>query len=124
MAFAVPKDVENHPVRELDRRRQRELSLWVLAVGVAVGGLLLLAWQHYQWTTLGYRTDELNKAAAIEETIHRELLLDQATLRSPQRIEDIAKTQLGMMAPTQTQAVVIERVRQAAEPAKTLVARR
>ena len=124
MAFAVPKDVENHPVRELDRRRQRELSLWVLAVGVAVGGLLLLAWQHYQWTTLGYRTDELNKAAAIEETIHRELLLDQATLRSPQRIEDIAMTQLGMMAPTQTQAVVIERVRQAAEPAKTLVARR
>jgi cell division protein FtsL len=124
MAFAVPKDVENHPVRELDRRRQRELSLWVLAVGVAVGGLLLLAWQHYQWTTLGYRTDELNKAAAIEETIHRELLLDQATLRSPQRIEDIAKTQLGMMAPTQAQAVVIERVRQAAEPAKTLVARR
>ena len=124
MAFAVPKDVENHPVRELDRGRQRELWWWVLAVGVAVGGLLLLAWQHYQWTTLGYRMDELKKAAAIEETTHRELLLDQAALRWPQRIEDIATTQLGMVAPTQTEAVVIERVRQAAVPAKTLIARR
>ena len=124
MGFAVPKDVENHPVRELDRGRQRELWWWVLAIGVAVGGLLLLAWQHYQWTTLGYRMDALTKAAAIEEATHRELLLEQATLRWPQRIEDIAKNQLGMVTPKQTEAVVIERVRQAAQPAKTLVARR
>jgi cell division protein FtsL len=124
MGFAVPKDVQNHPVRELDRVRQRQLWWWVLAVGVCVGGLLLLAWQHYQWTTLGYRIDELKQAAAVEETSRRHLLLEVATLRSPQRIEEIATTQLHMVTPTQTEAVVIERVRQAAEPARTLVARR
>lgn len=124
MGFVVPKDVDNHPVRELDRARQRELWWWVLGVGVFVGGLLLLAWQRNQWTTIGYGMDELKKAAAVEETTHRDLLVEAATLRSPQRIEEIATTQLHMVAPTRTEAVVIERVRQAAAPAKTLVARR
>ena len=124
MGFVVPKDVDNHPVRELDRARQRELWWWVLGVGVFVGGLLLLAWQRNQWTTIGYGMDELKKAAAVEETTHRDLLVEAATLRSPQRIEEIATTQLHMVAPTQTEAVVIERVRQAPGPAKTLVARR
>lgn len=124
MGFAVPKDVENHPVREVDRGRQRDLWRWVLALGVVAGGLLVLAFQHYEWTTLGYRMDEMKKAAAAEERDHRHLLLEAATLRSPQRIEAIATTQLHMVAPTQTEAVVIERVRQAAAPAKTLVARR
>ena len=124
MGFAVPKDVENHPVREVDRGRQRQLWWWVLAVGLASGCLLLLAWQHYQWTWLGYEMDAMKKAAAVEERNHRLLLLEQATLRAPQRIEEIATKQLGMVAPTRTEAVVIERVRQAAAPAKTLVARR
>ena len=124
MGFAVPKGVDNHPVRELDRVRQRELWWWVLGVSVFVGGLLLLAWQRNQWTTLGYGMDELQKAAAVEETTHRDLLVEEATLRSPRRIEEIATTQLHMVAPTGTEAVVISRVRQAPGPAKTLVARR
>ena len=122
--FAVPKDVQNHPVRELDRVRQRELWWWVLVVSVLVGGLLLLTWQHYQFTDLGYGIDRMTQAAAAEESVRRHLLVEQATLRSPQRIEEIATTQLHMVAPTQTEAVVIERVRQAAQPSRTLVARR
>jgi len=122
--FAVPKDVQNHPVREFDRVRQRELWWWVLVVSVLVGGLLLLTWQHYQFTDLGYGIDRLTQAAAAEESARRHLLVEQATLRSPQRIEEIATTQLHMVAPTQTEAVVIERVRQAAQPSRTLVARR
>jgi cell division protein FtsL len=122
--FAVPKDVENHPVREVDRARQRGMWRVVLGVGVFVAGLLLLAWQHYEFTTIGYRMDEMQKAAAVEDMARRHLLLEQATLRAPKRIEDIAINELHMVAPTQTEAVVIERVRQAAAPAKTLVARR
>lgn len=124
IGFAVPKDVQNHPVRELDRVRQRELWWWVLVVSVLVGGLLLLTWQHYQFTDLGYGIDRLTQAAAAEESVRRHLLVEQAALRSPQRIEEIATTQLHMVAPTQTEAVVIERVRQAAQPSRTLVARR
>jgi cell division protein FtsL len=124
IGFAVPKDVHNHPVRELDRVRQRELWSWVLVVCVLVGGLLLFTWQQGQWPTLGYRIDGLKKEAAALEAERRQLLLEEATLRSPQRIEEIATTQLHMVAPTQTEAVVIERVRQAAQPSRTLVARR
>jgi len=124
IGFAVPKDVQNHPVRELDRVRQRELWWWVLVVSVLAAGLLLLAWQQGQWPTIGYRMNAMRKEAVALEAERLQLLLEEATLRSPQRIEEMATTQLHMVVPTQTEAVVLERVRQAAQPSRTLVARR
>jgi len=122
--FAVPKDVQNHPVREVDRGRLRELWWWVLGVAVCAGGLLLLVWQHSQWTTLGYDIDRLRQEAAAEEVENRHLRVKIETLTSPLRIEQIATTELHMVAPSLTEAVVITRVRQAPAPARTLVARR
>jgi cell division protein FtsL len=124
IGFAVPKDVQNHPVRELDLARQREMWWWVLGVSVLVSGLLLLAWQQGQWPTLGYRMAALKNEAAALEVERRQLLVEEATLRSPQRIQDIAMTELHMVVPKQTEAVVLQRVRQAAQPSRTLVARR
>jgi len=124
MGFAVPKDVENHPVRELDRGRQREMRWWLLAVGLAVGGLLLLVWQQEQWTNLGYQESRLQKALAAEDVTHRYLSLRMAQLTAPQRVREIAVKDLGMVMPALTEAVILTRVRQAAVPEKTLVARR
>lgn len=124
MGFAVPKDVENHPVRELDRGRQREMRWWLLAVGLAVGGLLLLVWQQEQWTNLGYQESRLQKALAAEDVTHRYLSLRMAQLSAPQRVREIAVKDLGMVMPALTEAVILTRVRQAAVPEKTLVARR
>jgi len=91
MGFVVPKDVENHPSGKSIAAEARAVVVGT-GVGVVVGAMLLLAGQHYQWTTLGYQMDQVKKAAAVEETTHRRLLLEQATLRSPQRIELIATT--------------------------------
>jgi cell division protein FtsL len=120
----VPKDVQNHPVRELDRVRQRELWWWVLGGAVCVGGLLLLVWQHFQWTQLGYDLDTKRQEAAVTEAEARHLRVELETLSSPLRIERIATTRLHMVAPTLTEAVVLERIREAAAPVRTLVARR
>ncbi|MCX6549975.1 MAG: cell division protein FtsL [Acidobacteria bacterium] len=124
LGFAVPKDVHNNPVREVDRARNREMWWSALFVSVLVGGLLLAVWQHYEWTQLGYALGALQQERAAEETANRQLRLELETLRAPQRIELLATTQLHLVAPTQTEAVVIERVRQAAQPARTLVAQR
>jgi cell division protein FtsL len=116
--------VQNHPVRELDRVGQRELWWWVLGSAVCVGGLLLLAWQHFQWTQLGYDLDAKRQEASIAEAEARHLRVELATLSAPLRIEQIATTQLHMVTPGLTEAVVLERVREAVAPARTLVARR
>jgi|APLow6443716910_1056828.scaffolds.fasta_scaffold55814_2 cell division protein FtsL len=124
MAFSVPKDIQNHPVRNVDRARQREMWWSVAFVSLLVGALLLVAWEHSQWTHLGYEMARLQKERSAGEAENRHLRLELETLRSPQAIEALAIRELHMVAPTQTEAVVLELVREAATPARSLVARR
>jgi cell division protein FtsL len=93
-------------------------------VSLLVGALLLVAWEHSQWTDLGYEATRLQKAKAASEAENRELKLELEVLRAAHRIEDLAINQLHMVAPKQTEAVVLDLVREAATPARTLVARR
>jgi cell division protein FtsL len=124
MAFSVPKDIQNHPVRNVDLARQREMWWSVVFVSILVGALLLVAWEHSQWTDLGYAMTRLQKERNASEAENRHLRLELETLRRPERIEAIALQDLHLVAPTQTEAVVLERVRQVATPSRTLVARR
>lgn len=124
MAFSVPKDIRNHPVRNVDAARQREMWWSVAFVALLVGALLLVAWEHSQWTDLGYQLTRLQAERAASEAENRHLRLELATLRAPQRIEALALRDLHLVAPSQTEAVVLELVRDAAKPARTLVARR
>jgi cell division protein FtsL len=124
MAFSVPKDIQNHPVRNVDRARQREMWWSVVFVSLLVGALLLVAWEHSPWTQLGNAMTRLQKQRSASEADYRHLRLELETLRRPQRIEELAIRELHLVAPSQTEAVVLELVREAATPARTLVARR
>jgi cell division protein FtsL len=124
IGFSVPKDIQNHPVRKVDLARQREMWRSVAFVSALVGGLLLVAWQHSRWTDVGYDLGRLQEERVAIEMESRHLHLELETLSAPQRIERLAMRDLHMVAPSQTEAVVLERVRAAAAPARTLVARR
>ena len=124
IGFSVPKDIQNHPVRKVDLARQREMWWSVAFVSILVGGLLMVAWQRSQWTELGYEISRMQDAGAAAETENRQLRLEEDTLSSPQRIEKLAIRDLHLVAPLRTEAVVLERVRQATAPARILVARR
>lgn len=122
--YAIRKDVRNNPiVREVDERRQREL--WQsLAIGVVlVLVMLFAAWQHFGLIRHGYRLEQMQRERAAEADINRHLRLEIETLRAPQRIEKLAVEQLGMVAPSAEEAIVLERVTEAAAPASSLVAR-
>lgn len=123
--YAIRKDIRNNPiVREVDERRQRELwqSFGIGAVLVLV--LLFSAWQHFELLRHGYRLDEMQRERATELEINRHLRLEIETLRAPQRIERLATGQLGMVAPTSDEAIVLERVTPTPAPTASLVAAR
>jgi len=124
MAFSVPKDIQNHPVRAVDRAGQREMWWSVVFVSLLVGALLLVAWEHSEWRDLGFAMDRLQHDRAVVEAENRHLRLEFETLRTPQNIEALAAKHLHLVAPAQTEAVVLEIVREAATPSRTLVARR
>lgn len=113
--FRVTRDIRNAPiVREIDRRRQREL--WrAVAVGVCFVVVLLgSAWQHFELRSLGYRIEDLEQERSRQLDLNRHLRLEVQTLSAPRRIERIATAELGLAAPPAADVRVVER--QAAPP--------
>ena len=80
--------------------------------GLLVGGILLLGvlfyvWQHIQVVRLGYAIERLRteRGAALQRG--RELALEIAQLKSLKRVEEVARTRLGMVTPSRGQIVVV-----------------
>ena len=123
--YAVKKDVRNNPiVLEVDEARQRELWKSVGVAGFLVVVLLFSAWQHFELLRHGYQIEEMQRDRAAEEETGRRLRLEIETLKSPRRIEALATQRLHLVAPSQDEAIVLERVLPADPPAKSVVARR
>jgi cell division protein FtsL len=123
--YAIKKDVRNNPiVREVDEERQRELWKSVGMAGFLVLVLLFSAWQHFELLRHGYQVEGMQREKAAEEETGRQLRLEIETLKSLKRIEALAIGQLHLVAPSQNDAIVIERVQPADPPAKSVVAER
>ena len=123
--YAIKKDVRNNPiVREIDEARQRDVWRTVAIAGLLVSMFLFSAWQRTQLLRHGYQIEELQRQRAAEDEASRQLRLEIDTLKSPKRIEALATEQLHLVAPSQDDAIVIERVVPAAPPAKSIVAQR
>ena len=122
--YAIKKDVRNNPiVREVDERRQQEQWRSV-AVGVLfVGVLLFSGWQRVELLQHGYRVEQMEKERDNEEEINRHLRLEIETLKSPQRIENLAMGRLKLVAPATGAAIVIERVVPHEPPPTSVVAK-
>lgn len=121
----IKKDIRNNPIiREVDQTRQREMWRSV-AIGVfLVVVLIFSAWQHFELLQHGYYIEEMQQERARELEINRHLRLEIETLQSLDRIERIATEQLNLVAPTESEAIVIERVVPAVQPDQSIIALR
>jgi cell division protein FtsL len=122
--YAIKKDVRNNLiVREVDEERHRQVWRSLAIGGLLVIVLLFSAWQHFELLQHGYKIRAMQKQRAAQEDINRNLHLEIEMLRSPVRIERIAK-ELHLVAPSREQAIVIQRVTPSAPPEKSIVAAR
>jgi len=92
-------------VREVDREKRRE-CFCLLPLGILVFlSVLLFSWQHLQCVRAGYEIEELKERRATEQEWNRQLRLEQAALADPQRIDTLARRDLGMVSPTPQQVI-------------------
>ena len=111
LEYAIKKDIRNNPViREIDDRERREIrrTIWLAVLSVAV--LLFAAWQNNRLVAAGYRIEDLRAQFAREEADNRKLRLGLEMERSPQVLERRARRELGMIAPTPADTLIVERV--------------
>jgi cell division protein FtsL len=104
--FYFVKHIDNSRlVREVDVDRRRE-CFSLLGLGVLVFlFVLLFAWQHFQSVRFGYQIEQFKAERATLEEQNHQLRLVQAALADPERIDTLARTQLGMVSPSPQQVI-------------------
>ncbi len=106
--YAVRRPVVNaYLVRERDRRRWRELAA-VLAVAVPIA-VVLLVYTGVQVNLLeaGYEINQLEEELYELEQTERRLRLQASSLSRAERVEAVARGQLGLSEPGHEQVVFV-----------------
>jgi cell division protein FtsL len=107
--FYTVKQIDNSRVlRSTAPQRLREYCRLVALGGVLAGVALLYAWQHFQCIQLSYQLEELKAERAQAADLNQQLKLEAAGLRSPMRIDAIARNQLGLNVPVPGQVAPVE----------------
>jgi cell division protein FtsL len=98
--FYTRKPIDNSRlVRSAAPHRVRELARLVILAGLVAGMALLYAWQHFTCIQMRYQLEALKSQRAQAIELNQNLKLEEAGLRAPARISDIARQQLGLTAP-------------------------
>ncbi len=118
----IVKQIDNTRLtQEVDYRRTKE-CLWLMFLGFfCLLIFLFLAWQHFEIIRDGYESEVLKREMSQLSEENHQLKLERASLRSPQRIDLIAR-KLGLCDPEHDQIVVLT-TPFPKEPAATMVAR-
>jgi cell division protein FtsL len=108
---------EYHTVKHIDNSRlhrptspARLRDFWRrLAAGTGMAACLLFyAWQHFECIQIRYQIEQLDTERAQSAELNQQLHLEVATLRSPMRVDAIARNQLGLTVPVPGQVAPVE----------------
>ncbi len=70
-----------------------------MAGGAIAACLLFYAWQHFECIQIRYQVSQLESQRAKAVQLNQQLHLEVASLRSPMRVDTIARNQLGLTVP-------------------------
>src|SRR5262245_18910308 len=94
------KRIVNHNIiREPDSKSHRDYIVVTVLAAVFLLGLFTYGWQHYRWIQYGYRIQDAQKKKEQLSEIRQQLILEKASLGRFQRIDSIARRELGMVVP-------------------------
>ena len=102
-------EILRQTVREQDRTSVNVgYSTWIFIATILMAVLLIYVWSHIHMTELEYQiARELSSREQLAEEQTR-LKVELATLKSPQRIEIIAREKLQMTYPEREQVILLK----------------
>lgn len=94
-------------VRVCDPQRRREIRMFSASVAALFLLMMFYAWQHFRAIECGYRIEAQKAERDRLVELNRGLKLEEASLRSPGRIDPLAR-QMGLVSPQPGQVVRLE----------------
>ena len=89
------------------RPNPKTLAIWLVLMGLFIGELLFYTWCRVQYVQVKYDISRAIRRQQQLIALQDNLKIEQANLKSPQRIATIARDQLGMIKPTSKHMVMI-----------------
>ena len=89
------------------KRNPKILAACLVFMGLFIAELLVYTWSRVQCIQVRYEISELAANQQRLVMLQENLKIELARLKAPQRIASIAKQQLGLVAPTSKQLIVI-----------------
>ncbi len=107
--FFTVKQIDNSRLtRAAGPTRVRECLRLVLLCGAIAAVALVYAWQHFEYIQMRVQMEELKAAKTQAIELNQQLKLEVAGLRSPMRIDAIARGQLGLSVPVPGQVAPVQ----------------
>ena len=88
-------------------RNPKIVAAWLAFMGLFIAELLFYTWSRVQCVQIRYEISDITANQKRLERLQDNLKIELARLKAPQRISKIAKQQLGLVAPTSKQLIVI-----------------
>lgn len=105
--FVFEKQIHNAAVHhDVDVEQRRQYFLLVGLAGLFMLGLLVYGWQQYQWVQSGYEIANAQKQRDELAEYRKQLLVERTLWARVERIDNIARTRLGMTLPAPGQTVM------------------
>ena len=93
--------------RKRKARNPRILAAWLVFMGLFIAELLFYTWSRVQCVQVRYEISEITAEQERLVRLQDNLKIELARLKAPRRIAKIAKQQLGLVAPTSKQLIVV-----------------
>lgn len=102
------KNIDNsRVVRVADPKRTREMAMFLATICCLFLLVMTYAWQHFSAIEYGYRIEALQAQKSGLVEINRALRLEDASLRDPGRIDQLAR-HMGLQSPTAGQVIMLD----------------
>ena len=88
-------------------RSIRIVIIWFIIMAVFIAEFLICTWSRVQCIKAGYEISNENNKNRNLINLQNNLKVELAHLKSPERLAEIAKNQLGLKTPTPEQMIII-----------------
>jgi cell division protein FtsL len=98
---------KQEPIKERDPVQFRSLMLIFVSCSLIVLGIISYIWRGVEIMSMGYKMKDIYTQQRILKEQQQKLILEREALRSLNRVEDFASSELNLVKPNADQIVIL-----------------
>jgi len=94
--------------KEKTTRRLKIMGMWMIILSLFISELMVYTWARVQCVNVGYEINDATGKNIDLKAVQKNIQIELARLKSPERISKIAEERLSLTTPTPEQVIVVQ----------------